>query len=609
VTPAAPLATANTGELSEAAQAILRAHRDIEVCPISGCGAQMRITDDGEGLWVRGPCQHTRLEVAIALSRIAPAPTEASETSNASSGQQKPESPPPSKALDANDAVRAGIFNPKATEPIPGRRSVYGGEGPRRTTEEARAASDDLRVESLDALAPTLGQGLAGAFRMARRRATGEERPVPLPFPGLSELLGGGLWPGAYVLVGGTGIGKSALALQVGLHGARAGCPALYEGLELDTAQIIMRLASQALGEHEPRPVPWGSLYRGRDLDAIERAEKLCEAELAKLPFRVEEAPPGGWSASALFGRVRALKEAHPEATGTPVVVVDFLQLVGSEPGGRREELRERIGRAAYTGREAARKLGAVVLMLSSISREGARLISALAEQGELGHCDPADLVGLGKESGDIEFSADAVLTLAPEKWDPGDPSAPRPVHVAIGKQRAGPAAWGLLTFNGAWFSEAGRAVEVALEERQISARAGRAAKRDAAKAEKDAQDRAEALKQVLAKLAKGAKTLRALRASIGLRHSVVDAALEQAKDEGLVRPAPSGTKGWILASVPQCAPECPSVPLGHGDVCVVPRDYRDGARAHSPPRSLAHDSTGTGHAPSHDPVTGEVLI
>ncbi len=446
-----------------------------------------------------------------------------------------PRSPEPPPLADSERPAAPGAIDPAAYL-MPGRRTI----------EEIRAATAS-EAESLDTIAPTLGASLAPAFGMARRRATGEERPAPLPWPSIAELMGGGFWPGAYVLVGGTGIGKSALALQVGLHGARTGCPVLYEGLELDTAQIVMRLASQAMGETEPRPVPWGALYRGQDPGAIDRAEKLCEAELARLPFRIEEAPPGGWSASALFGRVRALKEAHPEATGTPLVVVDFLQLVGSEPGTRREELRERIGRASYTGREVARKLGAVVLMLSSISREGARLISTLAEQGELGRCDPADLVGLGKESGDIEFSADAVLTLAPEKWDPSDRSAPRPVHVAIGKQRAGPAAWGLLAFNGAWFSEAGRAIEVALEERQIAARAGKTAAKEAARAEKQGRERAEAKELVVAELRKARKPLsmRELRNRIHRRGQLVDAARADAESEGLVR---EEAGKWVLA-------------------------------------------------------------
>lgn len=62
--------------------------------------------------------------------------------------------------MDANDAVRAGVFDPKATEPIPtpGRRSAYGGEGPRRTAEEAkRAPTDPELAKALEDLRARLG--------------------------------------------------------------------------------------------------------------------------------------------------------------------------------------------------------------------------------------------------------------------------------------------------------------------------------------------------------------------------------------------------------------------------------------------------------------------
>jgi hypothetical protein len=45
--------------------------------------------------------------------------------------------------------------------------------------------------------------------------------------------------------------------------------------------------------------------------------------------------------------------------------------------------------------------------MLSSISRSGAAELAKAADEDTLGTGDPADLVGLGKESGDIELSVE----------------------------------------------------------------------------------------------------------------------------------------------------------------------------------------------------------
>lgn len=108
-------------------QAILSAHRDLAACPV--CGARMKITTDDDGeLCVEGPCQCTRLDVASALARrsaLAPAAA---------------------KPLDVNDAHRKGVLDISARVPIPtpsARTSAYGGEGPRRTTEEAKRATEE----------------------------------------------------------------------------------------------------------------------------------------------------------------------------------------------------------------------------------------------------------------------------------------------------------------------------------------------------------------------------------------------------------------------------------------------------------------------------------
>jgi replicative DNA helicase len=416
----------------------------------------------------------------------------------------------------------------------------------RATVAELRAQpAPPSPAADLEARAPLLRDSLRGALEIFVRRANGEERPIPLPWPGLADLLGGGLWPGAHVFTGATATGKSALALQLALCAARAGHPVLYVGLELDTAQIVARLLSQLLGEENGAMVPWAALYHGRDPKALDRAIGAAE-ELARLPIRVEEAPPGGWSASNLLLRVAALRAAHTEASAAntaPLIILDFLQLVGPEPDARREELRERIGRAAYAGREVARKHGAAVVMLSSVSRAAARELGLLGQQGQLGEGDPADLVGLGKESGDIEFSADSVLALARE---PKTEDGPTLVHLAIAKQRAGPPAWFLLRFNGSWFEPA-QGPDVEAVERN---RATKANKRETAKAERFEGAVKAAEQAILRRLSKGPASARDLRAACDGSNAAKDKALVRLSESGrIVREGPSsgGQKAWIL--------------------------------------------------------------
>ncbi len=126
-----------------------------------------------------------------------------------------------------------------------------------------------------------------------------------------------------------------------------------------------------------------------------------------------------------------------------------------------REDLRERIGRAAYQARHAARQHGAVVLALSSTARANYGTVGGLALGPEgrptIAHNDPK-LLGAGKESGDLEFAVDTQLVLAtapgtvgPEGVTGADPGA---VWVAIPKLRAGPGGWVRLTMGNGHFAE-----------------------------------------------------------------------------------------------------------------------------------------------------------
>jgi len=205
----------------------------------------------------------------------------------------------------------------------------------------------------------------------------------------------------------------------------------------------------------------WSRLYLGQggptELSelATQHAEQL--AELQKIPFHLDVCPPMGWSYDEIFSKARAMRDQYP-ATGKPrpfLMVLDFLQLVSS-PEGSREELRERIGRAAYAGRAAARDLDAVVLMVSSTSRDNYAVLGGEGKQ-KLGQGNAARLVGLGKESGEVEYAADSVLVLCRdlekeakkvegEEWSS--------LWVALAKARAARPDWAELWFNGGWFTE-----------------------------------------------------------------------------------------------------------------------------------------------------------
>ena len=242
-----------------------------------------------------------------------------------------------------------------------------------------------------------LGEDVAPLFETAWRRAGGEERPLATPWPTVNAVLGDGLWPGLYVLVGGTGAGKTQWALQVALHAAQAGTPGLYVALEL---------ARQ---------------------DLAGPAERALRA----LPLYTECGPPYGYDAAAFAASVHARRPG--------LVVLDYLQLCATS---NREDPRVAVGRVAYAARALARDLGTVVLVLSSTARANYQALVWSDER------DPRDLVGFGKESGEIEYAADGVLVLA---------HAPAPTSTArtlvVAKHRLGPTGAAALRWTGTRFT------------------------------------------------------------------------------------------------------------------------------------------------------------
>lgn len=302
-----------------------------------------------------------------------------------------------------------------------------------------------------------VGEVLESALARMRRRSEGKERPIPVPWDSVGEKLGGGLWPGLHVLTSTTGSGKTQFALQLVLSAALGECPSLYIGLELDHDQIIARLLALLSARDDATSEKWSRLYLGKVPSRVitDLGDRYGE-QLGALPLRLEAGSPHGWDYNKLRASVSALRAAYPENTGPDgkavrgsrplLVVLDFLQLVSS-PEDAREDLRERISRAAYVARRAAVDFDAAILLVSSTSREHYKLLSA----GNLAAANPASFIGTGKESGDVEYSADTVLSLAREQSE-GDKAAPEPgppSWLFVAKGRAVPPSRTALSFDG----------------------------------------------------------------------------------------------------------------------------------------------------------------
>jgi len=327
--------------------------------------------------------------------------------------------------------------------------------------EEQAAEAEAEAPPRLDLAPKKLSALLPDALKRMERRRNGEEKPIPVPFPALAKMLYGGLWQGLSILVGNTGSGKTQLSLALALHAAREGIPTAYIGLELDELGLCSRMLGLQSGAR------WSDLYLGKELRSKTPIDEAATI-LAELPLYLDFAPPHGWSYTALEELAEALRAEYPEdkpGARPTLIILDFLQLV-TGPEGERQDLRERIGRAAYAGRAVARAYGAHVMLISSTARDKYNELSGKPPRGGTskskidyippwgrGPAGARELVGSGKESGEIEYAADMVLVLCQEPWETNSPpEGGTRCHLAVAKQRPGGPGWVPLRFDGSRF-------------------------------------------------------------------------------------------------------------------------------------------------------------
>lgn len=321
--------------------------------------------------------------------------------------------------------------------------------------EKEAAEQEALARVNLRPFADILGPALD---RMDAR-AEGRERPITTPWRGINEQLpGGGLWPGCHVLAGSTGIGKTAWLMQLALHAVQERRAAVvYGALELDDMSIALRLVAEVA-----RPaVGWSRLVHG-DATLEERARVRTAPTDALSSLYIDDGGLDGWTAERMRLVAKKTRALHPDPDVPVLIIVDFLQLIVPKPD-ERLDVRERVGKAAYMARAVAREYDATVLLVSSVSRANYGLepltnagIDADKTSGgivtERFMRNPEALIGLGKESGEIEYAADSVTTMVALPRDGS--SSSRQVVFAAAKLRAGRPGWCALNFDGHRFTD-----------------------------------------------------------------------------------------------------------------------------------------------------------
>lgn len=316
---------------------------------------------------------------------------------------------------------------------------------------------------------------LAGpAFDRMEARGRGEESCLPVPWYDLAKVLDYDLaqtqgapkdtdWsnlpalrPGVHVLVGGTGSGKTQLALSLALAAARAGHPVGYVGLELDPVGVVARLAALEWARRRihQNAVHWSERWSAIDWPrgsvsqgALAKIRREVAEELAELPLDLAfgDARGGrlGFTADD-FAKVADELAGRGTVQRPALVVLDFLQLLAADPKQPDDrEIRTRIARAAYAASNATRDGRCAVVLVSATARDKYGALDGLELAKPLP--DVRSMVGTGKESGEIEYAATSVLVMA--RCDDPDVRL-----VGVAKNRHGGTGWAALPWDGSAF-------------------------------------------------------------------------------------------------------------------------------------------------------------
>lgn len=256
-----------------------------------------------------------------------------------------------------------------------------------------------------------------------------------------------GFYPGELILIGGRpSMGKTGVALSIGLNAARAGHGVVIASLEMNPEAMAMRALSEetAVGKHA---VTYASMRRGDMADShVQSLQKAAEI-VSRLPITF--LPRQFSDIGALFS---GAKQAQRAMGGKMrLLIVDYAQLLRSPAKTRYEQITEiSIALKALAG-----QLNMPVIALSQLSRS---LESRDDKRPQL-----SDL----RESGQLEQDADAVLFCyrdeyyherdkptpqdeieAHEAWQDAADKIKNRLEIIVAKQRQGEIGTAHVKFN-----------------------------------------------------------------------------------------------------------------------------------------------------------------
>ena len=241
--------------------------------------------------------------------------------------------------------------------------------------------------------------------------------------------LGGGLYPGLYVLGAISSLGKTALALQLADKIAEQEQKVLFFSLEMGRYEMTCRSLARVLFEqHGNKEITTGNIlktnYKGQDLYSKTFFKEALDS-YKEGPARNLTLHEGNYDLD--INMLRGLVSEHINRTGErPVVFVDYLQVL--RPVDLRITEKQHIDLTIVELKRISRDYDLPVIAVSSFNRANYKTDVTFEAF---------------KESGAIEYTADVVIALQMRKNETDDINElknrePRPLEMVLLKNRRG---------------------------------------------------------------------------------------------------------------------------------------------------------------------------
>lgn len=259
-----------------------------------------------------------------------------------------------------------------------------------------------------------------------RLKNDGKVTGVESGFVDMDKLTGGWQKSDLIILAARPAMGKTALGMNFAINAVKAGKPTAFFTLEMSKSQLMMRvLASEGRID--------SSRLRKGDLTEDERDRLIhTSREMTRNPamLGIDETP--GLTLTELRSRSRRFKLEH----GLGLIVIDYLQLMGSSASRRYESREREISEISMGLKALAKELEVPVIALAQLNR------------GPDSRPDKRPRLSDLRESGSMEQDADLIMFVYRDEYYNQASEDRGKAEIIMGKNRHGPVETVMLAYQ-----------------------------------------------------------------------------------------------------------------------------------------------------------------